>query len=141
MKLFISLFLLLNFNTPNWNTNYKDAFELAKLEHKIVLLNFSGSDWCGPCIKLHKDVFTMDEFNNLATDHLILVNVDFPRSKKNQLTKVQQKLNEELAEKYNVQGDFPLTVLINTDGKVIKAWTGFPVSKEDFIEDIKNNIH
>ncbi len=141
MKLFISLFLLLNFNTPNWNTNYKDAFELAKLEHKIVLLNFSGSDWCGPCIKLHKDVFTMDEFNNLATDHLILVNADFPRSKKNQLTKVQQKLNEELAEKYNVQGDFPLTVLINTDGKVIKAWTGFPVSKEDFIEDIKNNIH
>ena len=140
MKLLISLFLLLNFNTPNWNNNYKDAFEIAKKEHKLILLNFSGSDWCGPCIKLHKDVFTMDEFNTLAEDHLVLVNADFPRAKKNQLSKVQQQLNEELAEKYNVQGDFPLTVLINTDGKVIKAWTGFPASKEDFVEDIKNNI-
>jgi thioredoxin-related protein len=140
MKILISLFLFLSLNTPHWNNNYKDAFEIARKEHKMVLLNFSGSDWCGPCIKLHKDVFTMDEFNNLAEDHLVLVNADFPRAKKNQLSKVQQKLNEELAEKYNAQGDFPLTVLINTDGKVIKAWPGFPASKIDFIEDIKNNI-
>ena len=141
MNFLISLFFLFISNTnPNWNNNYKLAFDQAKKEHKLILLNFSGSDWCGPCIKMHKEVFTLEQFNELATEHMILVRADFPRAKKNQLTPAQQKMNDELADKYNRQGDFPLTVLIDADGKVIKAWTGFPSNIDDFLQDLKASI-
>lgn len=129
-----------NDSSPKWNSNYKVAITQAASEHKLILLNFSGSDWCGPCIKLHKEVFTKEEFISIAETRLILVNADFPRSKKNQLSKDQQKLNDELADKYNHQGDFPLTVLINADGQVIKAWTGYPSNVEDFFDDLRTTI-
>ena len=139
--LFISLTSFTNNEiSPKWNTDYKFAFTHAASEHKMILLNFSGSDWCGPCIKLHKEVFTQDTFSSIAETSLVLVNADFPRAKKNQLSKDQQRLNDELADKYNHQGDFPLTVLINSDGQVIKAWTGYPANVDDFFEDLRSTI-
>lgn len=139
--LFISLSSFNNNDiSPKWNTNYKVAFTQAAKEHKMILLNFSGSDWCGPCIKLHNEVFTLDAFNTIAEANLVLVNADFPRAKKNQLSKDQQRLNDELADKYNQQGDFPLTVLINQEGQVIKAWTGYPANVDDFINDLRISI-
>jgi thioredoxin-related protein len=139
--LFISLTSFNNNDiSPKWNTNYNVAFTQAAKEHKMILLNFSGSDWCGPCIKLHKEVFTLDAFNTIAEANLVLVNADFPRAKKNQLSKDQQRLNDELADKYNQQGDFPLTVLINQEGQIIKAWTGYPANVDDFINDLRISI-
>lgn len=140
MHLLISLLLFLHLPQNKWNNNYIQAFEKAKTEHKLVLLNFSGSDWCGPCIKLHKDVFTLDAFNTIADDHLILVNADFPRAKKNQLLPAQQKLNEQLAEKYNSRGIFPLTLLVNDQGEILKTWEGYPNDINGFIEDLKESI-
>jgi thioredoxin-related protein len=127
-------------STLQWGNNYDQAIQTAKKEHKYILLNFSGSDWCGPCIKLHKEVFTTDQFELLAKDKLVLVNADFPRYKKNQLTSTQQKSNDALAEKYNSKGVFPLTVLINAEGAVVKSWEGFPSSTIDFIDDIAQTI-
>jgi thioredoxin-related protein len=127
-------------STLQWSNNYDQAIQTAKKEHKYILLNFSGSDWCGPCIKLHKEVFTTDQFELLAKDKLVLVNADFPRYKKNQLTSTQQKSNDALAEKYNSKGVFPLTVLINAEGAVVKSWEGFPSSTIDFIDDIAQTI-
>jgi thiol-disulfide isomerase/thioredoxin len=132
------LFVLLSSFT-NWETNFDKAKQTAKTEHKYILLNFSGSDWCGPCIKLHNDYFGTETFQLFADKKLVLVNADFPRQKKNQLAKELQKQNDHLADVYNANGAFPLTVLINPDGKAVKAWEGVPkISVEEFIEEIKN---
>ena len=109
-----------------------------KSENKFILLNFSGSDWCGPCIRLHKEIFDSEVFTKYADEKLVLVNADFPRLKKNMLSKEQQKQNDALADKYNNDGAFPLNVLLNADGKVIKKWDGYPSSTpEEFTNDVK----
>ena len=140
MRVLFSIITFFFMSTLQWGNNYDQAIQTAKKEHKYILLNFSGSDWCGPCIKLHKEVFTTDQFELLAKDKLVLVNADFPRYKKNQLTSTQQKSNDALAEKYNSKGVFPLTVLINAEGAVVKSWEGFPSSTIDFIDDIAQTI-
>jgi thioredoxin-related protein len=120
----------------SWIGDFSQAQTQAKQEHKLILLNFSGSDWCGPCIKLKHDVFETAEFEQFAQGKLVLVRADFPRLKKNQLPKDQQDRNDQMAERYNPNGKFPLTVLINAQGKVVKEWEGYQPSKEKFIAEI-----
>jgi len=125
----------------NWHNNIDEAKQAAAKEHKYIILNFSGSDWCGPCIRMHKEIFDDSSFQQFASSALIMVNADFPRNKKNQLSKEQQALNDKMADAYNKQGSFPYTLLLDADGKVLKAWDGYP--KEDvpsFIEDIKQAV-
>jgi thioredoxin-related protein len=125
-----------------WYHNLDDAQKVAQKEHKYILLNFSGSDWCGPCIRMKKEFFETDVFKNMADSELVLVNADFPRNKKNQPTPEQQKVNDAMADKYNPQGKFPYTVLINERGKVIGNWEGLPnETPQTFIEDIHNDIY
>lgn len=134
--LFLGLFLL---STSVWETDFVVAQQKAKQEHKLVLLNFSGSDWCGPCIRLHQEIFESAVFKNFADSNLILINADFPRKKKNQLSDEQQKKNNSLADKYNAQGSFPYTVLLDEDGKIIKTWDGFPnETAEKFTAQLKD---
>jgi thioredoxin-related protein len=144
MKLTIAILLLISSSfisiSPEWGHNYNEALQKAQKEHKYILVNFSGSDWCGPCIRLHKEVFVMPDFTKVANEKLVLLNADFPRAKKNQLPAAQQKLNDDLAEKYNAKGSFPLTVLIDQNGKVLKSWEGFPASSTEFIADIQQTI-
>jgi thioredoxin-related protein len=124
--------------TGGWKTDFDKASEQAKTEHKFILLNFSGSDWCGPCIRMHKEIFESKEFTQYANDHLVLVNADFPRLKKHQVSAEQLKKNNHLAELYNKEGDFPLTVLLNAEGKVLKTWQGFPqVAPAVFVDELK----
>jgi len=138
------LFLLFNsflFSNANWETDFTKAQQSAQSEHKYILVNFSGSDWCGPCIRMHKEIFDNNSFTQYAADHLILVNADFPRLKKHELPKDQQKKNDQLADKYNKDGIFPLTVLLSADGKVLKEWQGLPpVSSEEFTKQVKEVI-
>ena len=129
MKLFlIACFASLLALAPNWQLDFERAKTEASQTHKLILLNFSGSDWCGPCIKLKKDVFESAEFGTFAGDRLVLVRADFPRQSKNQLDARQTAHNEALAEQYNRQGKFPLTVLLTADGRVLKEWDGYPQS-------------
>ena len=109
-----------------WHLNMQEARQLAQKEHRHILLNFSGSDWCGPCILLRKEVLDDPAFSQFADTALVLVNADFPRMKKNQLSNAQQELNDKLADQYNSRGDFPLTLLLTADGKVLKEWDGNP---------------
>lgn len=124
--LFVTLFSIFALFSPGWGLDMEQAKTEAKAEHKLILLYFSGSDWCGPCIKLKKDIYESEEFGAFANKHLVLVKADFPRQKKNQLDKKQTQHNEALAEKYNNKGKFPFSVLINADGKVLKEWDGYP---------------
>lgn len=146
MKSFSAVILVLltafSFPPPHWQNNFEEAKHTANAAHKFILLNFSGSDWCGPCIKMHKEIFDNDEFIKFADENLVLVNADFPRLKKNQLPAAQQSQNDALAEKYNNTGSFPLTLLLSADGKVIKLWDGFPKeSAAAFAGEIKQLIN
>ena len=124
---------------PAWELDLKKAQEEATESKKMILLNFSGSDWCGPCMRLKKEIFETDVFKTMATKRLVLVNADFPRTNKNKLPDEQIKKNEEMAEKYNPQGKFPFTVLMDATGKVKKQWDGFPDESADkFVEEINN---
>ena len=121
-----------------WGTNMEQAQLEAKQESKLILLNFSGSDWCGPCMKLRRDVFDSEEFLAYAKDKLVLVNADFPRQKKNRLDAEQVKRNEALAEKYNTKGTFPYTLLLDANGRVLKAWEGNSgLTPSLFIDELK----
>ena len=133
------LALLLLFVIPTrWEPDFENAKKIAKEKHELILLNFSGSDWCGPCIMLSKEYIDSDTFQNMAKENLVLVNADFPRKKKNQLTDDQVKRNEALAEKYNKEGHFPLTLLLDADGKVIKKYVGKPdITAEQWTAEIK----
>ncbi|WP_261387738.1 thioredoxin family protein [Chitinophaga pinensis] len=96
------------------------------------MLNFSGSDWCGPCIRLRKEIFDSEQFIKMADTTLVMVNADFPRNKKNQPERQVQRQNEALADEYNPTGKFPYTVLLNADGKVIASWDGYPKTDVTF---------
>jgi thioredoxin-related protein len=143
MKLFsILLFSLFLQSGPGWETDLDHAKERAKDEHKYILLNFSGSDWCIPCIRLHDDIFEAPAFKTFSDSNLVLLNADFPRLKKNQLAKDQQKKNDKLADKYDPQGSFPLTLLLNEKGEVVKTWDGFPdLTPQQFVSQINSLIH
>jgi thioredoxin-related protein len=126
MKIFLSaLAFTLMMNNSTWLTNINDAKQIAQKEKKYILLNFSGSDWCGPCIRMHKEIFDSEVFSKYANSTLVLVNADFPRMKKNQLTSAQQKINDATADTYNPNGIFPYTLLLDANGKILKAWEGF----------------
>lgn len=135
-----TLFILLIWLLPApiiWSGNYDEAAKQAKKEHKHILINFSGSDWCSPCIRLRKEILETPEFETYASDQLVLVRADFPRQKKNRLPIAQVKLNEALAERFNPDGKFPYTLLLDETGKVLKTWEGFPdESPENFVKEI-----
>jgi thioredoxin-related protein len=125
------------------STYLQKAEATAALQHKYILLNFSGSDWCIPCIKMKKTIFETDTFKHYVADRLVWMNADFPRSKKN-LTKADIQQNEQLAEQYNKSGAFPFTLLLDEKGNVIKTWDGFlNISSESFIKqvDVALNDH
>lgn len=126
-----------SFIAPEWGINIDKAKTEATASQKYIVLNFSGSDWCGPCIKLKKDIFESQDFIDYASKKLVLVRADFPRLKKNRLSKEQTAHNESLAEQYNKEGKFPMTVLLDASGKVIKKWDGY-VQKSglDFANEI-----
>jgi thioredoxin-related protein len=137
----LSIAAILFFSAPNWEKDFSKAVGMAREQNKYIVLNFSGSDWCIPCIRMHKDIFDSPEFTAYAADNLILVNADYPRLKKNQLSKEQSKLNDQLAESYNPEGTFPLTLLLDKNGKVVKKWEGNPEMKPAvFVNAIKTII-
>ncbi len=138
----LSVLLSLSLVWPTWLTHLEKGRAEAAVSNKLIILNFSGSDWCGPCIRLKKEIFSSDTFANYSSKNLVLVNADFPRYKKNELPKQQVKENEALAEKYNPLGRFPLTVLLNANGQVLKQWDGLPdETAEKFVDEIKTFQH
>jgi thioredoxin-related protein len=138
MKLLIASIFISFLSTAIWLGDFNSATNEAAKENKLIMINFSGSDWCVPCIRLRHEILESATFESYAKDHLVLVRADFPRQKKNQLDAAQVKRNEALADKYNPDGAFPLTLLVDKNGKVWKKWDGFPnESPEKFVEEVK----
>jgi protein disulfide-isomerase len=99
-----------------WSTDLAKAQAKAKEEKKLVMLDFTGSDWCGWCIRLHKEVFSTPEFAEYAKKNLVLVEVDFPRKKA--LSAEQKKANQALQGKYKIEG-YPTLIVLDGDGKKV----------------------
>jgi thioredoxin-related protein len=107
-----------------WETDYAKALETAKRENKRVLVDFTGSDWCGPCIQLHKRVFSRPEFIEYAEKNLVLVEIDYPQQKKQPDTLVKQ--NERLAQQYRIEEKgYPTLVLLDPAGKIVRELLGY----------------
>ncbi len=100
----------------DWGENKAQALVKAKADKKLVLLDFTGSDWCSWCKLLDKEVFSTPEFQQYAQKNLELVEVDFPQRKV--LTVEQQKQNDELQKQYDIQG-YPTIIVLNADGKKV----------------------
>ena len=122
----------------HWSYDIEQAKTEAKNSHKLILLNFSGSDWCVPCISMEKEIFESSAFEEYAIENLILLKADFPRKKANQLSAAQTKKNESLAERYNRNGNFPFTLLLDAEGNVLRYWEGYyKKGTSSFINEIK----
>lgn len=104
-----------------WLTNFETALKIAKETKKPILLDFTGSDWCGWCIRLKKEVFSENSFKSFAKQNLVLVEVDFPR--KNNQDPFLRKQNDKLSKKYEIRG-FPTIVLLDFNGNFIDK-TGY----------------
>ena len=105
-----------------WLTDLPKAQAEAKEKNKQVLLDFTGSDWCGWCIKFNKEVLSTPEFAAYAAKNLVLVEVDFPH-KKEQSAELK-KANKELGSKFGVDG-YPTFVVLNKDGKEVGRQEGY----------------
>lgn len=118
---------------PDWLTDFKQAQEEARSKKRLLLVDFTGSDWCGWCIKLEREVFSKPEFKEYASKNLVLLEVDFPRAK--QQSAAEKKQNYELQERFGVQG-FPTIVVLDSDGKKI-AELGYDAGIPDDARELK----
>jgi thioredoxin-related protein len=105
-----------------WLTDLSKAEAQAKSENKLVLMNFTGSDWCPWCIKMEKDTLTQPEFTDYANKNLVLVLVDFPQTKPQ--SDDLKAANAGLAKKYNVDG-YPTLVEVKPDGTEVTRQVGY----------------
>lgn len=106
-----------------WHADFDKAVAVAKEAKKDLLVDFTGSDWCGWCIRLHKEVFDHKEFLDGVNDKYVLVALDFPNDEAIKAKVPNPQRNEELQGKYGVQG-FPTILLMNPEGEVY-AKTGY----------------
>lgn len=114
-----------------WSTDLEKALKDAKTSKKSVLVEFTGSDWCPPCIAMRKNVFSKKEFVEAASKNFILVELDFPKGDK----ELSEK-NQPLAEKYKIEG-FPTVVLLDSEGK---EFTRFFASEHPKLEDFLKHL-
>ena len=122
--IFLSIFTLFSLSSTilsaqNWQTDWEKTKLESKQTNKKIVLVFSGSDWCIPCIKLEKEIWITPEFISYASENYLLFRADFPKRKKNKLPDQIQERNDLLASKYNPKGYFPLVVILNSNHEVI----------------------
>jgi thioredoxin-related protein len=142
MKNLIALTILIGLSPAltageGWLTNIEKAKEQAKGEKRMILVEFTGSDWCPPCKALKKNVFNTDKFKAYAKENLVLVELDFPRNK-SKLTKEQIAYNKAQAKKFGIRG-YPTVFLLDASGKEIMKKVGFGrTSVEGYIKMLED---
>ena len=124
----IVAFVLLGTSIPafsqeaQWLTNYDKAINLARTEDKIVLIDFTGSDWCGWCMMMKEETLNTPQFKHYARENLILLEVDFPHNKVQ--TEQEKQQNQKLVQQFQIKG-YPAFVLLDKDGKELGRQTGY----------------
>lgn len=124
---------VLTLNAQEWLTDFDTAVKRSAELNRPVILVFQGSDWCTPCIKLNKNIWSSEEFVRYSKDHYILLLADFPKKKANKLSVEQQEKNNRLFEKYNKTEAVPFVVVLDGNGKV-QGTTGYKeISPSEYI--------
>jgi thioredoxin-related protein len=112
------------FARADWPSDYDKALATAKAEGKPVFINFTGSDWCGPCIEMHKRVFSQKEFLDYGAKNLVLVEIDYPKTKP--LSEEIKKQNERLKIQFKIDRlGFPTIALVDSAGSLLGTSTGY----------------
>ncbi len=134
--LFVLFFVLNTFivYSQNWIFDIDEAINMANQENKKIIMVFSGSDWCAPCIKLDHEIWMQEEFIQYANQHFIMLRVDFPKRSKGKITKEQKEKNELLAEQFNPNGIFPYVLVLDGEGKVLNTLGYEGVSVKDYLD-------
>ena len=117
-----------------WSEEYDKALAQAKADKKLVLLDFTGSDWCGWCIKLDKEVFSQAEFTEYAKKNVVLVELDYPRSKEQ--SKEIKAQNAKLQGEYMIKG-YPTIIVLNSEGKKVGELGYQPGGPKAFIAELE----
>jgi thioredoxin-related protein len=126
--------------SQDWITDFQTAKSIAKKENKAIVLVFQGSDWCAPCMKLEREIWSTETFKKYAKDHFVMLQADFPRRKKNALPNEQQEKNNMLFEKYNKNGYFPFVVILDANGNVLGE-TGYEkTTPQQYINKLESFI-
>jgi len=137
----ILVVVLINLSTTfaqEWETDFAKAKEIATKENKPIVLVFQGSDWCAPCIKLDREIWSTDTFKDYAKNNYIMLQADFPRKKKNALSDAQAIANAQLAETYNKNGIFPFVVVLDNKG-ILLGETGYKkTTPKSYIEELNS---
>lgn len=122
-----------------WRTTYEDAVTKSKETQKPILIYFTGSDWCGPCIKLDEELFHTEKFKKFSDNHLVLYQANFPRNK-DLVTEENQHKNKELSLKY-AQTSFPTMILVDDEGYLLGRKNGTYMAEYyyPFFEEIIRN--
>ncbi len=129
--------LTFSLNAATWQTDYTAAMQAAKSQNRMGLINFTGSDWCGWCIRLKQEVFDTPEFTQFANNQLVLLEIDFPRSKAQSAAQVQA--NRSLQQQFGVRG-FPTLFLVNSEGKVVQQLGYMPGGPKAFLEELGKSM-
>lgn len=133
--IFSSVFSLILSAEDQWLSNFEVAKKQAAKKKVPILVDFTGSDWCGWCVKLKKEVFSKEAFKNYAEKNLVLLKLDFPRNKK--LPEETRNQNIKLMQKYGVRA-FPTILILDSKGKVLGK-TGYKAGGADnYIKHIKS---
>jgi len=138
LTLTLFIFSAFGLSAQNWETDIEIAQSQAVKQNRPIVLVFQGSDWCAPCIKLEKEIWSTEEFQSYANEHFVMLKADFPKRSKNALDPKQQEHNNKLAQKFNQQGYFPLVVVLDKNGKLLGK-TGYKkTTPENFIATLES---
>ncbi|NJC26672.1 thioredoxin family protein [Neolewinella antarctica] len=121
---FFACLLALPLSAQTWTKSFAEAETLAVKNGKNIVLVFAGSDWCAPCMRLDREIWSAEGFADAAGKDFVFYKADFPRRKANQLPQEISDKNAQLAERYNTVGSFPLVVILSPTGKVL-GQTGY----------------
>ncbi|KAF0202895.1 MAG: thioredoxin disulfide [Bacteroidetes bacterium] len=136
----ILVLVLVSAQAQNWQNDFQTAKDISASENKPIILVFSGSDWCAPCMKLEKEIWSTEEFISYSDEHYVMLKADFPKKSKNTLKAEKEEENKQLAAVYNTSGFFPLVVILDKNGKVLGSLGYQKVSPKEYIGLINTKL-
>jgi thioredoxin-related protein len=141
IPLIVAIVFSITLSAQEWHTDFETAIQISSEENHPIILVFQGSDWCAPCIKLDREIWSTEEFKAYSKDHFVMLQADFPRKKKNALPNDQQLKNNQLAEKYNKQGYFPFVVVLDKEGTILGEAGYENTTPTEYIEKLESFIN
>ncbi len=124
-----------------WITDFDDAKAQASQEDKLIMMRFTGSDWCANCIRIDTTLIEKPQFEEFAKDKFVFLYLDFPTKKENALSKAQTKHNQKLLEIYNPGGAFPAILILDQNGKEMGQMNVRPNTTEGYIELLEEIVN